>query len=103
MIDSKLRRSMVFEVNKLVDEFEAACGTNLVRFTADNPFWHTGNPVKLRSSSDYKSRQPHEFVMRVARGQSRSINGHEASENTKKAESSVVYATRHIKDHMFPY
>jgi hypothetical protein len=42
-------------------------GTETSMPTADNPFWHTGQPVPL-AAGEYKTRRPWEWVWLVAQG-----------------------------------
>ena len=66
-VEDPIRPSTHNEVAKLVDEFIKLLGTDLTTPTADNPFWHTGQPVPL-AAGEYKTRRPWEWVWLVAQG-----------------------------------
>ena len=66
-VEDPIRPSTHNEVAKLVDEFIRLLGTDLTTPTADNPFWHTGQPVPL-AAGEYKTRRPWEWVWLVAQG-----------------------------------
>lgn len=73
----------------------AKLGTDLTVANEYNPFWHTGNPVKLNSgpARDYR---PWEDLIAVASGQT-------AGKNRVMRESWNAHINRKIRDELFPY
>ena len=87
------------EVDALVRLFEQKLGTDLVTRTEDNPFWHTGNLINLRAAANLKQGRPWEWIWAVAEGRS---SGHNVRDDQNASrESWIVWARRHIRDHMF--
>ena len=94
-----VRASMENEVDALVRLFEQKLGTDLVMRTEDNPFWHTGNLINLRAAANLKQGRPWEWIWAVAEGRS---SGHNVRDDQNASrESWIVWARRHIRDHMF--
>jgi hypothetical protein len=74
--DDGVRASMEGEIDVLVAWFVGALGVDLVAPTADNPFWVSGNPVRLAGGAA-KERRPWEWIWAVADGRSAGGGLHE--------------------------
>ena len=94
-IDQGLRSSIHNEVETVVKYFIATVGTNdLTQHTDLNNYWHTGNPVTLRSAANMQEYMPWVWIWRVANGLSR-------GRDMCRPEHFWVYTLRHIRDHCF--
>ena len=60
---------MIREVQKLVELFVRMLGSDLTVPSTDNPFWHTGNPVRVDAGAA-KEYRPDEHIWNVESGQS---------------------------------
>ena len=85
----------VRQARLLQDEYRRVLGTDLTVVSANNPFWHTGNPVPL-DGGDFRSRRPGEWWVRVAEGRS-------AGKGRGRPESWDTYARRFVFEHFFPF
>ena len=76
------------------NELRAKLGTDLTVKNEFNPFWHTGNPVKLASGSE-RDYRPWNDIWTVA-------EGHRAGVGLANAMSWDAYVHHVIRDMMFP-
>ena len=82
-------------VRMLQDEFVTVLGRDLTIWDPNIKTWHTGNPVPL-DTGDYRMRRPWEAWVRVATGRS-------AGKWRSRNETWIVYATRFVEEHFFPF
>ena len=72
-------------------------GSDLTVTSDVNPFWHTGNPVKV-CKKNIRSHQPWEDLRRVADGR---VPGKDRS--TNMCEHWSAFTTRVMRDQLFQY
>jgi hypothetical protein len=94
--DEGFKVSMKQEVEALRAMFFQALGSDLKTRTNSNPFWHTGQPRRMRDPGSMKDCRPWDWIWAVAAGRSAGLG-------TSRHETFWQYCVRHIRDHMFPY
>ena len=93
--DDGISRSMLVMARLLQDALVRLLGCDL---SVSDPYirtWHTGNPVRM-DTGDHRTRQPWQTPDRVAAGRN-------AGKWRSRNETWLVYATRYVNDHFFPF
>ena len=94
-IDIGLRSTIHNEVDAIVRCLVSKIGTtDLTQYSDGNDFWHTGNPVHMRSAANMQEYRPWEWERKVGQGLSRGLN-------MLSREHWWTFTLRHIRDHMF--
>jgi hypothetical protein len=78
---------------RLLERFVQECGSDLTVASADNPWWHTNNPVPLTNNSAREMR-PWDFFWAVLRGTT-------AGKMMQSAQSAHDYVNDHLAHHFF--
>ena len=90
-----VRQSMLNAAEVVRKQLQDKLGTDLTVRNEYNPFFHTGNPVKL-SSGNARSYRPWEDIKHVAAGKVPGMN-------REQREAWNAHVKRMIDEHMFPY
>ena len=94
-LDDPVTQPLLNAAKQVRDQLRRTLGSDLTVATDQNPFWHTGNSVKMDSTS-VRSHRPWLDVERVA-------HGAVAGKGRAHAESYDTHVRRMLNDQLFPY
>jgi len=93
-LDDELRQPILNAAESIREDLVRRLGTDLTVDDPTNPLYHTGGSPHARNTTNHKSLRPHDFIWRVARGQS-------AGEGRSKAESWEEYFDRFTREELW--